>query len=370
MDLSYWEKKEWFKNRDVIIVGSGIVGLSTAIHILQSQPNSKVLILEKGVLPQGGSTKNAGFACFGSLSELIHDLKTHSSEEVIELVRLRWQGLNAMRELLGDDQIGYEGYGGYEIFLDKDLSLFYQCREHIERINKLLFPIFNNLTFLEKSTPFGFQQVHHKCFFNPFEGQIDTGKMMNGLIKKAIGLGAKILTGMNVKRTSPEGEVELENDFKIFGKKVVVATNGFANQLLNVSVEPARAQVLITKKIKGLSIKGTFHMDQGYYYFRNINDRILFGGGRQLDFDGEKTSKFGLNLHIQESLSKLLKSVILPQTPFEIDDRWNGIMGIGEIKSPLVRAFSDQLYCGIRLGGMGVAIGNLLGKKLAETIYP
>ena len=98
---------------------SGIVGLSTAIHIMQSQPNSKVLILEKGVLPQGGSTKNAGFACFGSLSELIHDLKTHSSEEVIELVRLRWQGLNAMRELLGDDQIGYEGYGGYEIFLDK-----------------------------------------------------------------------------------------------------------------------------------------------------------------------------------------------------------------------------------------------------------
>ena len=370
MDLSYWEKKEWFKNRDVIIIGSGIVGLSTAIHIMQSQPNSKVLILEKGVLPQGGSTKNAGFACFGSLSELIHDLKTHSSEEIIDLVRLRWEGLNAMRELLGDDQIGYEGHGGYEIFLKKDLFLFNQCREHLDRINKLLFPIFNNLTFLEKPTPFGFQQVHHNCFFNPFEGQIDTGKMMSALIKKTIGLGAKILTGMNVKSTSIEGNVKLENDFEIFGKKVVVATNGFANQLLNVSVEPARAQVLITKKIEGLSIKGTFHMDQGYYYFRNIDDRILFGGGRQLDFDVEKTSKFGLNAHIQERLSKLLKSVILPQTPFEIDDRWNGIMGIGEMKSPLIKAFSDHLYCGIRLGGMGVAIGNLLGKKLAETIYP
>ena len=104
--------------------------------------------------------------------------------------------------------------------------------------------------------------------------------------------------------------------------------------------------------------------------FGNINDRILFGGRRQLDFDGEKTSKFGLNLHIQKRLSKLLKTVILPQTPFEIDDRWNGIMGIGEIKLPLIKAFSDQLYCGIRLGGMGVATGNLLGKKLAETIYP
>ena len=370
MDLSYWEKKEWFKNRDVIIIGSGIVGLSTAIHILQSQPNSKVLILEKGVLPQGGSTKNAGFACFGSLSELIHDLKTHSSKEIIDLVRLRWEGLNSMRKLLGDDQIGYEGHGGYEIFLEKDLSLFHQCREHLNFINKLLFPIFDNPTFLEKPTPFGFQKVHHYCFFNPFEGQIDTGKMMNALIKKTVSLGAKILTGMNVKSTSTDGRVKLENNFEIFGKKVVVATNGFANQLLNVPVEPARAQVLVTKKIKGLSIKGTFHMDQGYYYFRNINDRILLGGGRQLDFDGEKTSKFGLNLYIQKRLSKLLKSVILPQTPFEIDDRWNGIMGIGEMKSPVIKAFSDQLYCGIRLGGMGVAIGNLLGKKLAKTIYP
>ncbi len=370
MNLSYWEKKEWFKNRDVIIIGSGIVGLSTAIHILQSQPNIKVLILEKGVLPQGGSTKNAGFACFGSLSELINDLKTHSSEEVIDLVRLRWEGLNSMRELLGDDKIEYQGHGGYEIFLKKDLPLFNKCCEHLNHINKLLFPIFNNPTFLERPTPFGFQQVHHNCFFNPFEGQIDTGKMMNALIKKAVGLGTKILTGMNVKSTSAEGIVKLENDFEIFGKKVIVATNGFANQLLNVSVEPARAQVLITKKIQGLSIKGTFHMDQGYYYFRNINDRILFGGGRQLDFEGEKTSKFGLNIHIQERLSKLLKSVILPQTPFEIDDRWNGIMGIGEMKLPFIKAFSDKLYCGIRLGGMGVAMGNLLGKKLAETIYP
>ena len=368
MNLSYWEKKEWFEDRDVIIIGSGIVGLSTAIHILQSQPERNVLILEKGMLPQGGSTKNAGFACFGSLSELIYDLETHSPEEVINLIRLRWEGLNAMRDLLGDEQIGYECHGGYELFLNKDLPLFHQCHKHLDRINKLLFSIFNAPTFLEKPTPFGFQKVHHNCFFNPFEGQIDTGKMMNALIKKAVGLGTKILTGMNVKSTSKQGKVTFENDFEISAKKIVVATNGFANQLLDVSVEPARAQVLITDKIENLSIQGTFHMDQGYYYFRNINNRILFGGGRQLDFKGEKTSEFALNASIQNTLSELLKSVILPKTSYEIDGKWSGIMGIGERKAPLIKAFSDKLYCGVRLGGMGVAIGNLVGKKLAETI--
>ena len=66
--LSFWEK-DFFIAYDHIVVGSGIVGLSTAIAIKEKQPNSRVLVLERGIFPTGASTKNAGFACFGSLSE-------------------------------------------------------------------------------------------------------------------------------------------------------------------------------------------------------------------------------------------------------------------------------------------------------------
>ena len=87
MHLSYWELKNWFTAIDYTIVGSGIVGLHTALRLRERFPESKILILEKGMLPEGASTKNAGFACFGSLSEIIDDLKTHSEEEVIQLVQ-------------------------------------------------------------------------------------------------------------------------------------------------------------------------------------------------------------------------------------------------------------------------------------------
>ena len=112
MNLSYWEHKTWLSNIDYTIVGSGIVGLSCALRLNHRFPNARILILEKGVLPQGASTKNAGFACFGSISEVLSDLKNHTAEEVVQLVKLRWEGIQMLRNALGDNKIGYENHGG------------------------------------------------------------------------------------------------------------------------------------------------------------------------------------------------------------------------------------------------------------------
>ena len=110
---------------------------------------------------------------------------------------------------------------------------------------------------------------------------------------------------------------------------------------------PARAQVLITKPIPNLDIKGTFHLDKGYYYFRNINDRILFGGGRNLDFYGETTTSHDTTELIQNRLEELLKTVILPNINFEVEHRWSGTMGIGAHKKPIVEQLSNHVYYGV-----------------------
>ena len=127
MHLSYWEIKNWFTNVDFAIVGSGIVGLHAALRLREIFPESKILILEKGVLPQGASTKNAGFACFGSLSEIIEDLKNNSEEEVIQLIKKRWDGLKLLRANLGDETIDFKPFGGYEIFLKEDENIYNDC---------------------------------------------------------------------------------------------------------------------------------------------------------------------------------------------------------------------------------------------------
>ncbi|ELM3643522.1 NAD(P)/FAD-dependent oxidoreductase [Flavobacterium psychrophilum] len=370
MNLSYWELKNWFTNVDYTIVGSGIVGLHAALRLREKFPESKILILEKGMLPEGASTKNAGFACFGSLSEIIDDLKSHTEEEVIQLVQKRWQGLQLLRKNLGDEALDFKPFGGYELFLKNDESTYYECLQKLPFINNILKPIFKAEVFEKNIDRFGFNNIQEYTIFNPFEAQIDTGNMMQTLLKKAQSNGILILNNQTVSTFHDnEKHVQVQaNDFTFNTKKLLFATNGFAEKLTKNQVKPARAQVLITAPIPNLDIKGTFHLDKGYYYFRNINDRILFGGGRNLNFDDENTSQFGETEIIQNKLEEMLKTVILPNTNFKIAHRWSGIMGLGNSKRPIVEALSENVYCGVRLGGMGVAIGSLVGQELADLI--
>lgn len=368
MNLSYWEIKNWIEGNDFTIVGSGIVGLNCALHLKERFPDSKVLILEKGILPQGASTKNAGFACFGSLSELIYDCKLNGEVAMVELVKKRVTGLQILRKTLGDDQIGFQQFGGYELFTVGGEKNYDECLALRNKINDLLFPLFGKNVFSVVVNQFGFQNIKNKLIFNEFEAQIESGEMMQQLLIKAVSKGVKILNSIEVKNFSEyENGVAVEtSNFELKTKKLLFATNGFSKMFLNEEVQPARAQVLITKPIPDLKIKGIFHLDQGYYYFRNIDNRILFGGGRNLDFSREQTIEFGLTDLVQNELDRLLKEVILPDDEVEIEHRWSGIMGVGNDKAPIVKQVSERIFCGIRLGGMGIAIGSLIGKELAD----
>jgi glycine/D-amino acid oxidase-like deaminating enzyme len=370
MELSYWEYKTWLFNIDFTIVGSGIVGLTTAINLKKRFPKAKILILEKGILPQGASTKNAGFACFGSASELLSDLKSHSEKEVLKLVQQRWEGIQELRALLGDKILQFQQNGGHELFLEKDKALFNICYDKLPMLNTLLLPVFKEDVFELTDNKFGFKGVNSSFITQKYEGQIDTGRMMQGLLDIAKKNKIKVLNAVSVEDFLEKEESVLvkTNQFEFNTQKLLITTNGFASQLLNENVKPARAQVLITKPIENLNIKGTFHFDEGYYYFRNIDNRILFGGGRNLDYQAEETSEFGKTELVQNELQRLLKEIILPDVSFQIDKSWSGIMGVGSKKKPIIKQVSNNVFCGVRLGGMGIAIGSLVGKELAELV--
>ena len=369
--FSYWERSSFIDNADVIIIGSGLVGLSAALH-LKNEPSLKVLVLERGFLPSGASTKNAGFACFGTVSEQLESLQHSSEEEVAHLVNYKWRGLQRLRQNLGDSNIDYQQHGGYELFMADEIAHADKQIEKITYLNNLLkqaigtdsiYSVANN-----KIADFGFDKVS-RMIYNPFEGQIDTGKMMRALLTKVYDAGVLVLNScavINIKQH--DNGIQLitsQGNFK--AAKVILATNAFANQLFpELKVIPGRGQVLVTKPIDGLKLKGTYHFNQGYYYFRNINNRILFGGGRNLDFEAEATWEFGHTEKVKQQLTTYLNEVILPGQNAGIDYWWSGIMGFGEDITPIVKQVEPNVFCAVRCNGMGVAMGSLVGEEVAE----
>jgi len=371
--LSFWEKQTWFNKLDLVVVGGGLVGLCTAIYYKNRFPDAKVLVLERSAIGFGASTRNAGFACYGSPSELLDDLQTESLDSVLARVEQRYLGFRQLLELLGPEALGYEPLGGRELFRNGAIDGGEMVHDRLSALNSDLKSIFGQAPFeSEKLIPERLGLSGFKSSISlKFEGQIDTGKTMYHLIKLARSKGIELINGLKVVAYEDQGTgVWIETDAgRILSRHLALCTNGFARELIeNSSVYPARAQVLISAPISNLGLKGIFHVHKGYYYFRNVGDRILLGGGRHQFRKAENTARMLTTAQVQRHLERFLKKHLHAGRAVEIQDSWAGVMGFGaqNEKGVLIRKISPRIACGVRLGGMGIAIGASVGKQTAD----
>lgn len=365
--LSFWERSIYTDGIDFAIIGAGIVGMSTALHLKKANPKAKIVILERGYLPTGASTKNAGFTCFGSPTELSDDLSKMDENTVWETVSMRLEGLRELFSLVDPAKIQYEACGSWDIIREDEESL---TPDFLAYLNEKLFEISGEKTVYTEdkakmidSEFSGVKTAYH----NRLEGAIHTGKLLEELHRSCTNEGIHFLFGVNVLSfESDDSGVEINTTMgQLQSLKLLVCTNAFAKDCLD-DIQAARAQVLVTKPISHLIVNGTFHMESGYYYFRNVGNRILFGGGRNLDFSGETSTEFETTQLIQEKLKQQLTELILPSTAFEIDYSWSGIMAVGSEKKPIIQKTNKNIAFGVRMGGMGVAIGASVGKQLSK----
>ena len=370
MHLSYWEKKELYNPNQIIIIGSGIVGLTTAIYIKEKDPKLPVLILERGSLPLGASTKNAGFACFGSVSEILDDLTRMEEREVIQLIGNRIKGLSRLLSIVDPSEIEYSNTGGYEVFSEDQEMLYSNCLENINKCNDLVESAAGFRETFQLIESNGAVANDMNIIYNPYEGMLNPFKMVSQLIKKAKSMGVLIVNNQEVQSVDRNSKV-LSTDHlsEISYHKLVICTNGFARKIFNeLQVHPVRNQVLMTQPIDGLKLEGCYHYNQGYVYFRNYQGRLLLGGGRNIALHEESTDVFGNTDTIQSFLMNFLYDVIGISKAIKVDHWWSGILGVGPVKSTIIDEYHPDHFLGVRMGGMGVALGSEVGHKLASLV--
>lgn len=372
--ISIWEKETFFAPQDVIIVGSGLAGLWSAHYLKKKNKKLRITIIDRGIIPTGSSTRNAGFACFGSLTELLADEQSMGTDKMLELVEMRFKGLKRIQKTFPDKQIDFNLCGGYELFTEKEAYMEENLKEQVDYLNKLLkSTIKNKKTFSIKNghESFGFKGVTN-IVRNKLEGQLHSGKLTKALLSELQTNDVQVLNGLEAERfekINDKIELHTHQHIGLTCSQLLICNNGLTKQLLpGIQTDLSRGQVLVTSEIENLKWKGTFHYDEGFYYFRNLGKKILLGGARNKAITEEKTASLETSLFLQNELERFLKEIILPGYHYKIEHRWSGTMGMGKNKMPDVTKVSPNVFCAVNLGGMGVALAPIIGEQVATMM--
>lgn len=364
--LSYWEQQYLQQKFDYIIVGAGICGLFTAYFLSEKNPRANILVLDKQPFGNRASTKNAGFACFGSVGELLDDLSVLGKDRCAELLKMRLQGLKLLTSIIPKSAMHYTPGGGYEVFRADEMTHFH---EHIHPGLKTVNNTFENIL----PQPYQFADIpkvlkgFDAAIYQGAEAGLNPFLLMSYLEHTLSQRNCKILRGITVTGFDENGSSCLVHSSigSLLASKLIATTNlnAFKNRLPSIKATAARAQVLISEPL-GLTLPtSVFHAMAGYTYFRFVDGRLLLGGMRHRFMEDEFTEDLNVSSKVQESLHEYGQEIL--GRAFRVSHSWAGTMSVGEDRFPHIGSEGNLIY-GLKMGGMGVAIGAYVGEKLSE----
>ena len=382
--MGYWEREHLLRTADVTIVGAGIVGMSTALHLRSQMPDAFIRIVERHPIAAGGSSRNAGFACFGSAGEWLDDLDTLGDQVLANLVRGRARGLGDLIDLLGESALGLQWSGGWELFRKEEQSLYEAAMEVLPRLNALLTPVLSNALHGLHSAHADQPALRHDperanalgaagTLHLPWEGMLHTGQMVSAFHRALDRAGVQRLHGIQVqgwtRAPGGDGWTLQTNLGQLPTTQLALCTNGFTEQLLpGLDVSAAPNRVLVLKSDADVLPQGTYHLDRGYLYMRTLRPgEILFGGGRHWGHELHQGDPDDTSAEWDAQLISAAREWLPGR--LEVTHRWTGWLGVGQTRAPLIGTADVGLHYAVRMGGMGVAIGAGVGRELAQRIF-
>lgn len=361
-----------------------MVGMSTALHLKRARPDASVRLLERSPLSSGGTTRNAGFACFGSAGEWLDDLDAIGPHALEALIRMRAEGLAELIGLLGAEVLGLRWTGGWELLTDSpdDRSLAERIDGALDLLRDVATPVLSNA--LSTVHPAGGGQPALTWDRNrakalgatsaihlPWEGMIHTGRMVSGFHSALDEAGVQRLHGVDVKALAPssDGWTLDTTAGGLESRRVGLCTNGLATRLVDgLNVKPVPNRVLVLRVAPDTLPEGTYHIDRGYLYMRTLDEHhVLFGGGRHWGFELPLPPQRNEEVEAQWDDRLLAASRQWVQSE-DVTHRWTGWLGVGPDRRPLIGESRPGLHHAVRMGGMGVAIGTRVGRELAESM--
>lgn len=342
---------------DVIVAGGGITGATLAYSLIEE--GASVLLLEAGELAAAASGRNAGFLMVAPAepyTEAIALWGRAGARAMLETGRRSHQRVRQLVETLGID-CGYAAPGSLRLTRTEEeaedhrasLPLMKQDGFAVEEIRP------------SEAMPNGPHDRFVAAFRTEEDGEFDPVRFIHGVARAAEQRGARVHSRSSLSAawwTGSAWEARV-NGGLARARTLVIATNAYAPQLcpaLTPLIAPRRGQMLATGPLERQIAECPTYAQWGYQYWRQLADRrLLIGGWRDLDLDGETGYDDQPNEKIQAGIEQGLRDLVPEGVP--IVARWAGTMGFARDGRPLIGWLDAEHHLAIAAGFTGHGLG-------------
>ena len=351
---------------DVCVVGGGLTGVSTALHLAKS--GISVALLEAQRIGCGASGRNGGHIANGFSCELTRMEKMLG----FEATKMLWQMVDSYlvdidQNILTQD-IQCDRKFGYIYAANNS----YQMRE-LALLNDRLKSKYNyqKTTLLHKSELGKFLRTaqYSGGLFDKTCGQINPFKYLQGLVKQLKTMNVKIFEQRPAQAISQGSDLTVHAEKgRIKSKYVLLAGNAYLScntPLLEDKSIPVSSFVGVTTPLSRASIQSILPRDVTVadcnkipdYYQIIAGNRMLFGCG--INFLGKEPKTF------RKIISSRIKRLFPQLTSFELEYAWSGLISSTTNKLPHIGQINSQIYYAQGFSGHGVVLSGLIGKLIS-----
>lgn len=350
---------------DVVIVGGGFIGLSTAYWISEFSPDLKIVLLDRSQVGAGASGRNAGFLTKGSATfyktlskEWGHDKATSLKSFAESSLELLYQNI-----LKSSPEIKFEKSSSLTLFQTEEA----RSKWDDSTFNPENFG-FNWLN--TKEMPEGLQGKFFGAYESGPEYKINPMQLLNTLRATLESRKIQVIENLSAFEITADGVSTEYNKIKC--DKVVLALNGYAaefNQAFKGVILPRRAQMLAVELEDNLNSNALHYDSPERVYWRKTDDKtLIIGGKRLLDENNEEGDFEKISSKIQVGLEKYLEEQL--KVRYKVIHRWSGIMGFTEHELPFITKLDADLetYLIGGFSGHGMGFGFKSAEEMAKRV--
>ena len=362
---------------DVVIIGSGSTGMSTALYLAQEH-GIQAVVLEANQTAWGCSSRSGG----------------QGQNASGRLTRSQWierWGMDTAKALDTEIRTGFENFktltreiecdafdGGHLYVAHRKEKVAYLQEQ--TRVRRDIFGYkAKMLTAEELREQYCDERDAHGAMWEPEGVGIHPLKFTFGLMRKARALGVKVHTASPVQGWQTiNGVHHLQTPGGVVrARRVAVCTGGYTGQglnpLLKNKILPILSNSVTTRPLTAAELAATNFRSQTFltdtrtlrFYYRLLPDNRLQLGSRSAITGAESEDPGHLKL-----LTDAIARKFPPLAGIEIEHSWWGWVDVSHDMMPRIARPdpAQTVWHAVGYGGNGVSFSTWAGKRLAERV--